>query len=70
MLEDISIELCDHIQGLIRPNFSTSWEQIGAENQIEETMILSQANTVDEAVTQLITFLCMTPCDKSNLVSS
>ena len=68
MLEDISLDLSDHIQGLIRPNFSSSWDQIGAENQIEETMVLSQSNTVQEAINQLITFLSMTPCEKTNMV--
>ena len=70
MLEDISMDLSDHIQGLIRPSFSSCWDQIGAENQIEETMVLSQSNTVQEAINQLITFLSMTPCEKSNVVCS
>ena len=68
MLEDISLDLSDHIQGLVRPSFSSCWDQIGAENQIEETMVLSQSNTVQEAINQLITFLSMTPCEKTNVV--
>eukprot|EP00800_Vazella_pourtalesii_P020521 TRINITY_DN7291_c0_g1_i1.p1 TRINITY_DN7291_c0_g1~~TRINITY_DN7291_c0_g1_i1.p1 ORF type:complete len:641 (-),score=157.73 TRINITY_DN7291_c0_g1_i1:82-2004(-) len=70
VLEDISLDLSDHIQGLIRPNFSSSWDQIGAENQIEETMVLSQSNTVQEAINQLITFLSMTPCEKTNMIDT
>ena len=33
--------MADHVQRVIRPNFAASWDEIGDENQVEETFALS-----------------------------
>ena len=33
--------VADHVQRVVRPNFAASWDEIGDENQIEETFALS-----------------------------
>ena len=33
--------VADHVQRVMKPNFAASWEEIGEENQVEETFALS-----------------------------
>ncbi len=33
--------MADHVQRVLKPNFAASWEEIGDENQVEETFALS-----------------------------
>ena len=33
--------LADHIQRVVKGNFAASWEEIGEENQVEQTYALS-----------------------------
>ena len=33
--------VADHVQRVVRPNFAASWDEIGDENQVEETFALS-----------------------------
>ena len=33
--------VADHMQRVMKPNFAVSWEEIGEENQVEETFALS-----------------------------
>ncbi|CAF1553059.1 unnamed protein product, partial [Rotaria sp. Silwood1] len=39
-LEDIEITVSDHVQKVLKPNWSASWEEIGAENELEDTYTL------------------------------
>lgn len=38
--------VADHVQRVVRPNFAASWEEIGDENQIEETFALSSMKDI------------------------
>ena len=38
--------LADHIQRVVRPNFAVSWDEIGEENQVEETFTLSSMKDI------------------------
>lgn len=40
-LENIDVVVADHVQRVMKPNFAASWEEIGDENQVEETFALS-----------------------------
>jgi len=52
--------------GVSRPNFAASWEELTIER--EETYALSNANTLPEAVKNIISFLGMQPCDRTDRV--
>lgn len=80
------MSLADHVQRLVRPNFAVSWDEIGEENQVEETFTLSSMkditgnlkivnpyyfnNTFTDAVKQMIAFMGMQPCERSDTVDT
>ena len=38
--------MADHVQRVMKPNFAASWEEVGEENQVEETFALSTMKTI------------------------
>lgn len=64
-LESVEVQVADHVQRVLKPNFSASWEEVGSENELEETYALSM-NSLDEAVKQIIQFMGMQPCERSD----
>jgi coatomer protein complex subunit gamma len=54
------------VVGVSRPNFLASWEEL--ETEREETYALSNANTIPEAVKNIVSYLGMQPCDRSDRV--
>ena len=40
------MSLADHVQRLVRPNFAVSWDEVGEENQVEETFTLSSMKDI------------------------
>lgn len=40
------MSLADHMQRLVRPNFAVSWDEVGEENQVEETFTLSSMKDI------------------------
>lgn len=38
--------VADHVQRVMKPNFAASWDEIGEENQIEETFALSSMKNI------------------------
>uniref|UniRef100_A0A914YH92 Coatomer subunit gamma n=2 Tax=Panagrolaimus TaxID=55784 RepID=A0A914YH92_9BILA len=69
VLEEVEIQLGDHIQGLIKANFSSAWETAGEENEVEETYSLSTYDGLQDAVQGLLKFLSMSPCEHSEKVA-
>ena len=67
-LEDLEITVADHVQRVARSNFGAAWDEIGASNELEYTFSLSSVNSLEEAVTNIIQFLGMYPCDRSDRV--
>ncbi|OTF69040.1 hypothetical protein BLA29_008890 [Euroglyphus maynei] len=67
-LEDVDILISDYMQKLIVPDFHTSWEESGEENQVDETYALSNFKTLDEAIKNLVNFMDMNVCDRSDRV--
>ncbi|XP_051889479.1 coatomer subunit gamma-2 isoform X3 [Pristis pectinata] len=67
VLEDMEVTICDHIQKILKPNFAVAWEEVD-EFQKEEAFALSSVKTLDEAVNNIISFLGMQPCERSDKV--
>ncbi|XP_077196495.1 coatomer subunit gamma-2 [Paroedura picta] len=68
VLEDLEVTLCDHIQKVLKPNFAAAWEEVGDDYEKEETFALSSTKTLDEAVSNIVKFLGMQPCERSDKV--
>ena len=45
-LENMDVVVADHVQRVMKPNFAASWDEIGEENQIEETFALSSMKDI------------------------
>ncbi|XP_015257987.1 PREDICTED: coatomer subunit gamma-2 [Cyprinodon variegatus] len=52
----------------LKPNFGAAWEEVGDEYEKEETFALASVRTLDEAVGNIISFLGMQPCERSDKV--
>ncbi|NXM74968.1 COPG2 protein, partial [Serilophus lunatus] len=68
VLEDLEVTVSDHIQKVLKPNFAAAWEEVGDDFEKEETFALSSIKTLDEAVNNIIKFLGMQPCERSDKV--
>ncbi|XP_062990683.1 coatomer subunit gamma-2 [Elgaria multicarinata webbii] len=69
VLEDLELTLSDHMQKVLKPNFAAAWEEVGDDYEKEETFALSTIKTLDEAVNNIVKFLGMQPCERSDKVS-
>jgi len=45
-LENVDVVVADHVQRVVKPNFPASWEEVGQENQVEETFSLSSMKDI------------------------
>ncbi|XP_061494021.1 coatomer subunit gamma-2 [Rhineura floridana] len=68
VLEDLELTLSDHIQKVLKPNFAAAWEEVGDDYEKEETFALSTIKTLDEAVSNIVKFLGLQPCERSDKV--
>ncbi|XP_036184568.1 coatomer subunit gamma-2 isoform X3 [Myotis myotis] len=68
VLEDLEVTVSDHIQKVLKPNFAAAWEEVGDTFEKQETFALSSTKTLQEAVNNIITFLGMQPCERSEKV--
>ncbi|XP_029821468.1 coatomer subunit gamma-2 [Manacus vitellinus] len=68
VLEDLEVTVSDHIQKVLKPNFAAAWEEVGDDFEKEETFALSSIKTLDEAVNNIVKFLGMQPCERSDKV--
>lgn len=66
-LETVEIDVADHVQRVIKPNFGASWEEVGAENELEDTFALSMSS-LEEAVKNIIQYMGMQPCERSDKI--
>lgn len=60
--------MVDHIQKVLKPNFGAAWDEVGDEFEKEETFNLSTIKTLEDAVGNVIKFLGMQPCERSDKV--
>uniref|UniRef100_F1KV00 Coatomer subunit gamma n=1 Tax=Ascaris suum TaxID=6253 RepID=F1KV00_ASCSU len=68
VLEEVEISVADHVHPVQRANFAIGWEQMGEENELEETFALSTVHSLQEAVRELMNCLGMGPCERSDRV--
>lgn len=43
----MEVTVADHVQRVMKPNFSASWEEVGPENELEDTYALSTMKTLE-----------------------
>jgi len=67
-LEDLEIGFGDFIQRVNKTNFRNAWEDLGEENELEDTYELSAMKSLPEAVKQILQHLGMQPCERSDKV--
>ena len=36
-LEDLDVTVADHVQKVMHPNFAAAWEEVGEDNELEDT---------------------------------
>ncbi|XP_045165335.1 coatomer subunit gamma-2-like [Mercenaria mercenaria] len=68
VLEDVEVAVGDHVQKVMKPNFGASWEEVGPDNEMEDTYALSTMKTLDDAVKNIIQYLGLQPCERSDKV--
>lgn len=68
VLEDVEVNVADHVQKVMKPNFGASWEEVGPENELEDTYALATMKTLEDAVKNIIQYLGMQPCERSDKV--
>jgi len=61
-LEDLEIATSDFMAKVTVPDFRKAWETVGSDNEVLEKFAL-QFKKMDEAVTAVVNFLGMQPCD-------
>ena len=69
-LEDITINVGDFIQKSIKGNFSAAWDEIGIENEMEETYSLTEIESISEAIKLLINHLGMSPSERTDSIDT
>ncbi|KAG5448488.1 Coatomer subunit gamma-2 [Clonorchis sinensis] len=65
-LEDLNIEISDHIQKVLKGNFSLAWQELKPESEVEETYMLARHKTIKDAMLQVIDHLGLQPCDRTD----
>jgi coatomer protein complex subunit gamma len=43
----MEVAVADHVQRVMKPNFSASWDEVGADNELEDTYALSSMKTLE-----------------------
>merc|ERR1719336_3805604 len=66
-LEDLDITVADYVQRVMKGNFGAAWEELGEENELEDTYSLP-FKTLDEAVKNIVMYLGLQPCERSDRV--
>lgn len=56
------------MQAVEKPNFVGAWEQLASAVEKEDFFALSHMKTLESAVTQIVEFLGMAPCENSQKV--
>lgn len=69
-LENVDFVLADYMQRIVKTNFAVAWDSLGKENEVEEVYQLSTFKTINEAVRNVVSFMGMQPCERSDRVSA
>ena len=68
-IDAIDIALSDCIQPIDKPNFAAAWKELDEAESTEGTFELAMEG-IEEAVTKIVSFLGMKPCEHSDRVKS
>ncbi len=52
----------------MKANFAAAWEEMGLTNELEETYALSSVKTLEEGVKNIIQYLGLQPCERSEKI--
>merc|ERR1712098_809001 len=66
-LEDIDIAVSDFVQRVMKGNFGAAWDELGEGNELADTFSLPM-KTLDDAVKNIILFLGLQACERSDKV--
>lgn len=67
-LEDVELEVADHVQQIIKPNFQISWDELDVAVEKQEQFVLSTMNTLEQAVKDLQKFLGLYAQEKTDKI--
>ena len=56
-LEDLELVVADHVHKVMAPSFSAAWEEVGPDNEMEETYALSTMKTLEGRASRVHGFL-------------
>lgn len=69
-IDPIDISLADCIQPIDKPNFASAWKELEEAPATDNTFELPSMKSLEDAVSQIISFLGMKPCEHSDRVKS
>jgi len=68
-LEDLEITLADQVQKVWKGNWGAAWEEAGGSFcELEDTYALTNMSSLEEATSNVISFLGLQPADRSERV--
>ena len=67
-LEMFEVTLSDYIQKVANVDFINSWEEMGPENELEDTFVLSAYSSLQQAIEKILDFLGMHACERTDQV--
>ena len=68
VLEDLELTVADYVQKTMKANFAAAWDEMGPTNELEETYALSSVKTLEEGVKNIIQYLGLMPCERSEKI--
>ena len=64
----MELSMADFIQRAMKGNFAAAWEELGPENELEDTYALSSMKTLEEAVKTIGQYLGLQACERTDKV--
>ena len=65
-LEDVEVAVADYMQRVNKANFQSTWDDLGSDKEKLETYSLSAFNNLEEAMKNVICFMGMQPCERTD----
>lgn len=65
-LEDFEVAVADYMQRITKNNFQSTWDDLGSDKEMQETYSLSAFNNLEEAIKNVICFIGMQPCERTD----
>eukprot|EP00730_Choanoeca_flexa_P002859 TRINITY_DN11208_c0_g1_i2.p1 TRINITY_DN11208_c0_g1~~TRINITY_DN11208_c0_g1_i2.p1 ORF type:complete len:873 (+),score=297.02 TRINITY_DN11208_c0_g1_i2:71-2689(+) len=68
-LEAIELGFADYVQPVVRPNFAQAWQALEGAEERDSVFELSNMESIEEAITQVMDLLGLAACEKSDKVN-